>query len=137
MRNGQFRFCIRNVGVSAFKQDTIFKQIENTANTFCLNLAQSDRVLTSSYIRQLFPLKEAEDEHSLLLAVIGCIKYMHMNTMAKFDQELLDSPNVPLENLLHNLILESVISEALNHELLRVIDANRVLIDSQLQNLID
>lgn len=137
MRNGQFRFCIRNVGVSAFKQDTIFKQIENTANTFCLNLAQSDRVLTSSYIRQLFPLKEAKDEHSLLLAVIGCIKYMHMNTMAKFDQELLDSPNVPLENLLHNLILESVISEALNHELLRVIDANRVLIDSQLQILID
>jgi hypothetical protein len=62
---------------------------------------------------------------------------MHMNTIAKFDQELLDSPNVPLENLLHNLILESVISEALNHELLRVIDANRVLIDSQLQNLID
>jgi hypothetical protein len=55
---------------------------------------------------------------------------MHMSTMAKFDQELLDSPNVPLENLLHNLILESVISEALNHELLRVIDANRVLIDS-------
>jgi hypothetical protein len=86
MRNGQFRFCIRNVGVSAFKQDTIFKQIENTANVFCLNLAQSERELTSSYIRQLFPLTQPEDDNSLLFAVIGCIKFMHMNTLAKFDQ---------------------------------------------------
>jgi hypothetical protein len=86
MRNGQFRFCIRNVGVSAFKQDTVFKQIENTANISCLNLAQSDRELTSSYIRQLFPLNQPEDDNSLLFAVIGCIKFMHMNSLAKFDQ---------------------------------------------------
>jgi hypothetical protein len=126
MRNGQFRFCIRNVGVSAFKQDTIFKQIENTANIFCLNLAQSDRELTSSYIRQLFPLNQPEDDNSLLFAVIGCIKFMHMNTLAKFDQQLLDSPEIPLDDLLQTLRLESVISESLNYEVLRVLDANRV-----------
>jgi hypothetical protein len=126
MRNGQFRFCIRNVGVSAFKQDTIFKQIENTANIFCLNLAQSDRELTSSYIRQLFPLNQPEDDNSLLFAVIGCIKFMHMNTLTKFDQQLLDSPEIPLDDLLHTLRLESVISESLNYEVLRVLDANRV-----------
>jgi hypothetical protein len=126
MRNGQFRFCIRNVGVSAFKQDTIFKQIENTANVFCLNLAQSDRELTSSYIRQLFPLNQPEDDNSLLFAVIGCIKFMHMNTLAKFDQQLLDSPEIPLDDLLQTLRLESVISESLNYEVLRVLDANRV-----------
>jgi hypothetical protein len=126
MRNGQFRFCIRNVGVSAFKQDTVFKQIENTANVFCLNLAQSDRELTSSYIRQLFPLSQPEDDNSLLFAVIGCIKFMHMNTLAKFDQQLLDSPEIPLDDLLHTLRLESVISESLNYEVLRVLDANRV-----------
>ena len=130
MRNGQFRFCIRNVGVSAFKQDTIFKQIENTANTFCLNLAQSDRDLTSSYIRQLFPLNEANDDNSLLFAVIGCIKFMHMTTLAKFDQLLLDSPDIPLQSLLHTLTLESVVSESLNFEVLRVLDANRVLLDT-------
>jgi hypothetical protein len=126
MRNGQFRFCIRNVGVSAFKQDTIFKQIENTANIFCLNLAQSDRELTSSYIRQLFPLNQLDDDNSLLFAVIGCIKFMHMNTLAKFDQQLLDSPEIPLDDHLHTLRLESVISESLNYEVLRVLDANRV-----------
>jgi hypothetical protein len=126
MRNGQFRFCIRNVGVSAFKQDTIFKQIENTANVFCLNLAQSDRELTSSYIRQLFPLNQPEDDNSLLFAVIGCIKFMHMNTLAKFDQQLLDSPEISLDDLLQTLRLESVISESLNYEVLRVLDANRV-----------
>ena len=126
MRNGQFRFCIRNVGVSAFKQDTVFKQIENTANVFCLNLAQSDRELTSSYIRQLFPLNQPEDDNSLLFAVIGCIKFMHMITLAKFDQQLLDSPEIPLDDHLHTLRLESVISESLNYEVLRVLDANRV-----------
>jgi hypothetical protein len=126
MRNGQFRFCIRNVGVSAFKQDTVFKQIENTANVFCLNLVQSDRELTSSYIRQLFPLNQPEDDNSLLFAVIGCIKFMHMNTLAKFDQQLLDSPEIPLDDLLQTLRLESVISESLNYEVLRVLDANRV-----------
>jgi hypothetical protein len=126
MRNGQFRFCIRNVGVSAFKQDTVFKQIENTANVFCLNLAQSDRELTSSYIRQLFPLNQPEDDNSLLFAVIGCIKFMHMNTLAKFDQQLLDSPEISLDDLLQTLRLESVISESLNYEVLRVLDANRV-----------
>lgn len=51
MRKGQFRFCIRNIGVSAFKQDTMFKSIENTANVSCLKLASADRELTVSYIR--------------------------------------------------------------------------------------
>ncbi len=51
MSKSQFRFCIRNIGVSAFKSDTIFKSIQNTANVFCLKLASADRELTASYIR--------------------------------------------------------------------------------------
>lgn len=62
---------------------------------------------------------------------------MHLSSLTKFDQKLVDQPDIPLKQLLHSLLLESVISEALNHEVLRILEANRDLLNSQLLSLID
>ena len=61
---------------------------------------------------------------------------MHMNSFAKFDHQLLDQPELPLKNLLHNMLIDSSKSEALSRELTRVLEANRDRLDIQLTFLI-
>jgi len=55
---------------------------------------------------------------------------MHMNFFAKFDHQLLDQPELPLKNLLHNMLIDSSKSEALSRELTRVLEANRDRLDN-------
>lgn len=130
------RFVVRDIGISIVKSDSMFSTLETRASETFLSLAnlQANGNLTLSAIRQSLP-QDSKDTSNLFSALLGGIKYLHLNSLLILDDSLINLPEKSFKQLITHVFRNSTQNEALHYEIVRALDTNLSQIDSQLQGL--
>lgn len=127
---------MRDIGISIVKSDSLFSTLETRANETFLSLAslKANDSLSLSAIRQSLP-QDSKETSNLFSALLGAIKYLHLNSLLILDDSLVNLPEKSFKQLITHVFRNSTQNEALHYEIVRALDTNLSQIDSQLQGL--
>ncbi|CDW91029.1 UNKNOWN [Stylonychia lemnae] len=152
-RDLPFRLVLRPIGISLLKTDSLYASLVQRSNALTGEIA---KVLTyeNSYQSSTQPSKfdnniSGKDPLSLLelvtthqdnpiLLLISAMQLLHLQSLPAIDQFIMEGNNqLDLQDLIIQVFRESCQYEALNNEILRVINSQRMTIEQNLNQLID